>query len=117
MCTDRCSNNYFASQNELHLFDHTTEETLIYETYNPGRPNSHVLSGGCEKCQAPGLSLEQRREAQRIFDDNGFGLGESNSPDWDDEVEDNCITDIVITGMVSAYFCLPFIYPISCFPI
>ncbi|KAH8114870.1 hypothetical protein DFH11DRAFT_1590158 [Phellopilus nigrolimitatus] len=109
---------------KLRIFDPLAGESLTYETHVPGRPNSHIASGGCSKCRPSEhsscppssssslpemryvLTPEQHREAEALFEANGLSrdLSESESEDddsdefWSDIVEDGCVTDIVITG-------------------
>jgi len=74
----------------LHLIDSNVDEHLKYETYVPGRPNSHVAAGGCHSCRPdkPMTPIEQR-ECERIFADEGLGRGEEA---WDDTVAfDHCM--------------------------
>ncbi|KLO16537.1 hypothetical protein SCHPADRAFT_887747 [Schizopora paradoxa] len=90
--------NHFEKDGKLHLIDPTTDEHLKYETYVPGRPNSHVAAGGCSFCRPDTpMSPVQQRECERIFADEGLGM-DVDDEGWDDSVADDCITDIVITG-------------------
>ena len=69
----------------MHLIDPTTDEHLKYETYVPGRLNSHVAAGGCSFCRPDTpMSPVQQRECERIFADEGLGM-DVDDEGWDDD--------------------------------
>ncbi|THH07597.1 hypothetical protein EW145_g3270 [Phellinidium pouzarii] len=56
---------------ELHILDTLIDEETIYETYEPGRPNSHVAAGGCVKCNPDadigrGISLQSPHSLRSV---------------------------------------------------
>lgn len=96
------------------IYDPAEEDRTYYETYVPGKPNSHMRAGGCQECNPDTpIPPAQMREYQKVLATEFSREGE-----FHDTVNDGCITDIVITGEVrrlSFFWFPPLSGPLFCF--